>query len=473
MNGMLKPLGAGLTVTGLLLAAPSAHAVTIVGMELGTGAAAGEALEVKGDARANDLTIGVSRVRSNHRVWTQFKIVDRRGHVRVKRMRPFWGCHTRDRHTVVCSSAPTSYAYVFLGAGDDRLKVTTSAGIGPAATSVAVPDGLAGIPSDEGSEGSFLGWRIEGGAGRDRISGSPFFDHIIGGPGSDVLDGRRGADRFDEGGDSGQDRVIGGSAHDTLVWTAGTPLNVDLHSGRFTGGTVSSIEKVIGGSGNDVLIGSDAAELLQGAGGADAVAGLGGPDLLIGDGVFTLTPGADAIDGGAGDDLIDVSNREFQPYGPALARTALGPPDGLSCGDGNDRVDTLGSQLVPANCEGARLFGATATVPLRPAALPGGALVFDVPCPARKYFERAVGRCDGTLTLTRSSDGAVLGSAPFSMTGGARAAVTVTPATAVASGQVVGVQIKGAFDGAFDGAPPSIAVQPGIDQFEAGWAIAL
>jgi Ca2+-binding RTX toxin-like protein len=471
---MVRPLAAGLTVAGLLaFAAPSAHAVTTVGIALASGANAGEAVQVRGDGRANDLTIAVTRVRTKTGRSTRFEIADRRGRVRVKRMRPFWGCHTTDRHTVVCSSAPTSYAYVFLGAGDDRLKVTTSAGVGPAATTVAVPDGLAGIPQDEGSEGSFLGWRIEGGPGRDRISGSPFFDHIIGGPGSDILDGRRGADRFDEGGEPGQDRVIGGSAHDTLVWTAGTPLNVDLRSGRFSGGTVSSIEKVVGGAGNDVLIGSDAAELLQGAGGADAIAGLGGPDLLIGDGVFTLAPGADAIDGGAGDDLLDVSNRKFEPFAPAIARTALGPPDGLSCGDGNDRVDTLGSQLVPANCEGARLFGATATVPLRPTALPGGALVFDVPCPAGKYFDRAVGRCDGTLTLTRSSDGAMLGSSPFSMAGGARAAVTVTPATAVASGQVVGVQIKGAFDGAASAAPPSLGVQPDIDQFDVGWSLAL
>ena len=189
------------------------------------------------------------------------------------------------------------------------------------------------------------------------------------------------------------------------MWTAATPLDVDLRSGRFTGGTVSSIEKVRGGAGDDTPIGSDAPELLQGADGADAIAGLGGADLLIGYGVFSLSPGADAIDGGAGDALIDVSNRAFQPFGPAIVATARGPADRLSCGDGYDRVDACSSQLVPANCEGARVFGATATVPLRPAVLPGGTLVFDVPCSATKYFGGPVRRCDGTVTVTRSSDG--------------------------------------------------------------------
>jgi Ca2+-binding RTX toxin-like protein len=69
-------------------------------------------------------------------------------------------------------------------------------------------------------------------------------------------------------------------------------------AGRFTGGTVESLEQVQGAPGNDTLIGSDEPELLQGAGGADTIAGLGGAELLVGDGLLSTPVAADAIDGG-------------------------------------------------------------------------------------------------------------------------------------------------------------------------------
>ena len=458
----------GLAVVGVFACtAPGAHAATTVGTALAVGANGGEALEVNGDRRANDITISLLRARVNGRRSTNFKVVDRRGRVRVHKSGGQWGCRVRDRHTVVCANAPTSFAYVFLGAGDDRLKVRRPASKGPRPTNAPAPDGLAGIPQDEGSDGVFLGWRIEGGSGADRISGSPYFDHIVGGPGSDVLDGRGGGDRFDEGGEPGQDRIVGGSGRDTLVWTANAPLNIDLRAGRFTGGSVQSIEKVRGGAGDDTLIGSDGPELLQGAGGADVIAGLGGADLLVGDGVGLFPAAADSIDGGAGDDLIDISNKALNPFGPTIDRVPAGPLDRVSCGDGHDRIDALSSQVVASDCEGARFLGAATTVALRPTARPDGALVYDVPCPATKYFGRLVSACDGTLTLTRSADGIVLGSAPFSVKGGARADVAINPTAPIPRGALVGVEINGAFDGA----QPSLDGQPGIDQFDFGWAI--
>ena len=464
----MRILPVGLAVAGVLaVTAPGADAATTVGVALAVGANGGEALEVKGDARANDITIGLTRVRVNGRRSTRFEIADRRGRVRVGRSGAQWGCRVRDRHTVVCADAPTSLAYVFLGAGDDRLKVKRPPSTGPRPTNAPAPDGLAGIPQDEGSDGVFLGWRIEGGTGSDRISGSPYFDHIVGGPGSDVLDGRGGGDRFDEGGEPGRDRIVGGSGRDTLVWTASTPLNVDLRAGRFTGGSVQSIEKVRGGAGNDTLIGGDGPELLQGAGGADVIAGGGGADLLVGDGVGLFPAAADSIDGGAGDDLIDISNKALNPFGPTIDRVPAGPLDRVNCGEGHDRIDALSSQVVASDCEGARFPGTAATVALRPTARPDGALVYDVPCPATTYFGRVVSVCAATVTVTRSADGIVLGSAAFSAKGGERAGVAIKPTAPISRGTLVGVEIKGAFDGA----KPSLDVRPGIDQFEFGWAI--
>ena len=61
----------------------------------------------------------------------------------------------------------------------------------------------------------------------------------------------------------------------------------------------------------------------------------------------------------------------------------------------------------------------------------------------------------------------MLGSAPFSVKGGARADVAINPTAPIPRGALVGVEINGAFDGA----QPSLGGQPGIEQFDFGWAI--
>ena len=146
-----------------------------------------------------------------------------------------------------------------------------------------------------------------------------------------------------------------------------------------------------GGAGDDTLIGSDGPELLQGAGGADVIAGLGGADLLVGDGVGRFRPPRTASWRSR-----RRSHRHLQqgpyPFGPTIDRVPAGPLDRVSCGDGHDRIDALSSQVVASDCEGAPFLGAATTVALRPTARPDGALVYDVPCPATKYFGRLVSR---------------------------------------------------------------------------------
>ena len=156
--------------------------------------------------------------------------------------------------------------------------------------------------------------------------------------------------------------------------------------------------------------------------------------------------------------LIDISNKALNPFGPTIDRVPAGPLDRVSCGDGHDRIDALSSQVVASDCEGARFLGAATTVALRPTARPDGALVYDVPCPAAKYFGRLVSVCAGTLTLTGSADRTVLGSAPFSVKGGARADVAIKPTAPMPRGALVGVEINGALDGysrALTGSPAS------------------
>jgi Ca2+-binding RTX toxin-like protein len=441
---------------------PSAHAATTIGVQSGAGPNNGSGVLVTGDLHANDITITLAAVRPKRGGARRFtlEVADRRGRVRGGR-----GCRSSSRHARLCASSKDPIVYVVLGAGNDRLTVRSSGLPAPAATPPSmVPDSLAGIPTDEDGEGAFLGWRIDGGAGDDRIAGSPFFDHIIGGPGSDVLDGRRGNDLFDQGGEQGSDTIRGGSGLDALQWRATTPLRIDLSAGTFEGGTVASIEKVQGGQAGDTLIGSDSPDMLQGGGGADVIAGRGGADLLVGDGHDTFFPlvAADTIDGGAGDDVLDVDNKAFVSYAGIVVASAPGPADRLTCGDGDDRVDATPAQIVPADCEGARFLEAAATVALRPTALPDGSLVYDIPCPARTYSGFPIAVCAGTLTLTRPVTGAALGSAPFSAKGAAHAIVAVKPTAPVSTGELLGVRITGAFNGA--------RPDDTFNQFDLGWA---
>ncbi len=99
----------------------------------------------------------------------------------------------------------------------------------------------------------------------------------------------------------------GGPGIDTASFstaTAAQPLVIDLQAGTATGhgtDTLISIEKVIGGAGNDQIAGSVADETLNGGAGDDVLDGRAGDDTLIGG------LGNDTIDGGFGNDTADYS----------------------------------------------------------------------------------------------------------------------------------------------------------------------
>ncbi|WP_117194429.1 Ig-like domain-containing protein [Rhizobium terrae] len=84
--------------------------------------------------------------------------------------------------------------------------------------------------------------------------------------------------------------------------------------------------EIVGTGGNDVLIGTEKAEIIIAAAGDDVIQGLGGNDKLFGD------AGADAILGGLGDDKID---------GGAGDDTLIGNEgnDEIKGGDGADLID--------------------------------------------------------------------------------------------------------------------------------------
>jgi hypothetical protein len=197
-----------------------------------------------------------------------------------------------------------------------------------------------------------LGHRLLGGRGDDSIEGSNASEVIDGGGGRDVLLGGGGNDDLGDGdseaGDIGADLIDGGAGSDTVSYSARrADLTIDLaradgpQGAVGEGDTLRNVENVIAGRGNDVLLGSDAANRLDGGAGADRIDGRSGNDQLLG--------GADSdnVQGGPGADLVVTRD---------LYR------DIVSCGAGRDEVLRDPGDAVIGGCE------ATVKQPLRLAA---------------------------------------------------------------------------------------------------------
>ena len=99
-----------------------------------------------------------------------------------------------------------------------------------------------------------------------------------------------------DGGDSMISNTLDYSTFTTSV-VVDLSANMPLTTTNITG-TITNITDVLGGSGNDILIGNDQGDLLRGNGGNDTITGGAGDDILVGG------PGNDIITGGAGQDLL-------------------------------------------------------------------------------------------------------------------------------------------------------------------------
>ncbi len=228
--------------------------------------------------------------------------------------------------------------------------------------------------------------RLEGRGGADTLAGGAGEDDLRGGGGSDSLLG--GADRDRLRGDFGNDTLDGGDDRDQVRYdtsTAGVTVNLTtglaqdgLGDGLGGTDTLISIERVVGSSHDDTLIGhvdifanllgSDGADSIDGAGNGFAsyfdspdpvnanlatglasdgwgdtdtlvnLIGLSGSDhndTLTGDGGdnwFEGRMGNDTIDGGAGDDVVNYNDSDA----PVVVDLGLG-----TASDGVGGIDTL------------------------------------------------------------------------------------------------------------------------------------
>jgi Ca2+-binding RTX toxin-like protein len=145
------------------------------------------------------------------------------------------------------------------------------------------------------------------GAGNDVVAAGIFSSDILAvlGDGDDVADAGSGA--FD---------VFGGLGRDLVSYRVASPVAVSLDdvandgSGNRDDNVHSDVEDIFGGAGNDILVGSDDANLISGEEGDDTIVGMGGDDLFAAQGRDPNFPdGADAMFGGPGTDTVSYADR--------------------------------------------------------------------------------------------------------------------------------------------------------------------
>jgi Ca2+-binding RTX toxin-like protein len=121
----------------------------------------------------------------------------------------------------------------------------------------------------EGLEGSGFGDTLGGDAAANLILGGGGNDQLFGRVGNDQLYGGEGDDTLSGG--AGADRLTGGAGLDLASYAESRALRVDLaqpglSTGEALGDQFEGIEGLVGGIGNDTLLGDGQANLLIGAG---------------------------------------------------------------------------------------------------------------------------------------------------------------------------------------------------------------
>ena len=181
------------------------------------------------------------------------------------------------------------------------------------------------------------------------ITGNNGDNVITGGLGVDTLNGDGGNDTFKRVLGDGADVIDGGSGSDTLDYTGTVgDLTVDLGTSLVPDvASITSIENVIGGSGNNSLTGDSGDNVLTGGLGVDTLDGGDGVDTAAYTGVLaqsalTFNGTKWVVDDGAGGS-DELSNVEIIEHGGG--RYLLVDPTGHS---GFADVDDSGRSMPPA-----------------------------------------------------------------------------------------------------------------------------
>ena len=247
----------------------------------------------------------------------------------------------------------------------------------------ALPQGsrLAGGPGNDTLHGGTGPDLLAGDTGNDQLRGADGSDVLVGGGGDDRSDGGDGGDLLDERGpgSTGADVLDGGDGEDRLTYADRLQgVTVTVGSGDDDGekdehdSVDASVEGVVGGTGDDVLIGSAGRDTLEGGDGDDTLDGGLAPDLLLGGNgsdtvsyagrprrVIASLARGEAGEAGEPDRLRDAENLVGGDAGDELTGSAQdnridggGGDDTIRPGLGGDRIDggggsdTLGLELL-------------------------------------------------------------------------------------------------------------------------------
>lgn len=272
------------------------------------------------------------------------------------------------------------------GAGGDSITGSTAANLLDGGLGNDSVDGGAGNDTILGGGGDDA---LFGGAGVDSIDGGTGSDLIIGGASNDLLAGGAGDDTFIYAFGDGADVFDGGDGSDTLnilgttaanalavAWdgasivsfTGGTltgveHLNANLDAGvdtlTYAGSTanvtvdllghtasgfdsLSGIENVTAGSGNDTLIGDDEANVLAGGAGDDTYV-VGAGDIVT----ETLNAGTDTVNSSVSITLgANVENLVLTIGSGDIGGIGNGLANVLTGNDGNNALSGAGSDDV-------------------------------------------------------------------------------------------------------------------------------
>jgi Ca2+-binding RTX toxin-like protein len=224
------------------------------------------------------------------------------------------------------------------GAGGDTVDYSSSAAAVTVALDEVVQDTVgAGVDALLGFE------HLIGGSVADTLSGDGSSNTIRGLGGNDLVNGRAGDDALD-----------GGAGTDTVsLESAGAATRIDLDAGRSTGDgadALTAFESATGSPFDDVLIGTAAVNVLDGAAGEDTV------DYSNSNGGVTLNLQTNAVTGAGGADMLAaVEHAVGSPFDDTLVGNAranllqgtagddslagAGASDVLNGGPGSDTAD--------------------------------------------------------------------------------------------------------------------------------------
>ncbi|MEU4419058.1 calcium-binding protein [Actinoplanes sp. NPDC024001] len=256
----------------------------------------------------------------------------------VVSVKPGTGCKKVNKTKVRCSTktAPTRVRIYTYDRNDTIVNKTDLAATVDGGTG---SDKITGGPRSDnlrGHTGSDQVWglggndTVQGDNGNDKLYGGDGNDYFLDGYGNDVVRGENGDDHVFSSsgddrfyGDAGNDRfdmnqpikgsyptdddlVSGGSGVDSAMYVYhSAAVSIDLDGAVGDDGmkgekdtVAADIENLVGGFGNDRLVGNAGDNSLEAGEGKDVVYGLGGNDRVDGQ------QHADKLYGGAGDDVV-------------------------------------------------------------------------------------------------------------------------------------------------------------------------